>query len=453
MFKNFDKVFKFSFKNQAGTKSFIGFTIVLALILLIAPPVIMLIVGGVMNKQKEIEGCGAETIYVVNDTPGDPSFFSTLSGLPEPEFDSIDYVICSDIDDALEKSSSGRKSLILLLDSGNGLKADIVIPEESEITKKQAKNYFKFIDRNSVLFTGALSGIDEASLKDLTASSEYKTYTADGFARNVSIDEDILRSDEMMREQVMKVVRMAIPYATIILLYFVLLSYGQTLAQSVVMEKESKLMDTMLVSVKPEALIFGKLLASISAVIVQVVAWIFSIVLGFVTGNLLMKAFYPEVRSYMTVFFSGMKDLNVFRPWNIALAVLFLILGVIVYLCLAAIAGAMSSNKEEVGSKSSLFIFPLLISFMICIGGGGMNTATTKPWMLIIPYIGAMLMPANVSLGAVSPVIVVGALVCFIAFVIVLVIAAGRIYKMMSLYKGNKISISEVLKRSFSKQP
>ncbi|MCR4617095.1 MAG: ABC transporter permease, partial [Lachnospiraceae bacterium] len=248
----------------------------------------------------------------------------------------------------------------------------------------------------------------------------------------------------------MNIMKIAIPYGTIMLFYFILLSYGQTLAQSVVMEKESKLMDTMLVSVRPESLVFGKLLASIAAAVMQILIWLISLVAGFSLGALVQKMFFPGAKLYLTVFFAGMKDINVFRPINVFLAIVFLILGLVLYMCLAAIAGSMSSTKEDVGSKSSLFIFPLLISFFILIGAGGINTTTTKTWMLIFPFTSAMIMPANVSLGQVSPLIIISALLAFVALILLFVIGAGKIYKMMSLYKGNRISITEVLKRTFA---
>ena len=452
MFKNFDVVFKFSFKNLAGTKGYKAVTTILALIMLVLPPVIMMIVGYSSNNKKELEPCGADTIYVVNNTAADETFFSGLSNVSQDDYKSIKYVICSDLEDALARSGKDGKSFVLILDANGSLSSNIIVPGDSKVSKKQAKNYMKFIGANSQLFTAGLAGIDAETAEKLAISSEYKTYTESGFIKGVSMDEDTEKNDEMMREQVMKVINYAVPYSTIILLYMVLLSYGNSLAQSVVMEKESKLMDTMLVSVKPESMIFGKLLSSIFAVILQIVIWILSLIFGFAIGNILIKSFYPETRMYLTVFFEGMKELNVFRPWNIALAVLFLILGTVLYLSLAAIAGATSSNKEEVSSRSSLFVFPLLISFFILIGAGGMTTSTTKQWMLIFPFTGTLTMPANVMLGAASVGTILASLVCFVLFSLVLIIVAGRVYKMMSLYKGNKMPIMDILKKSFQKQ-
>lgn len=451
MFKNFGTVLRFSLKNMAGTKGFKVVTVIFSIIFLIAPAVILIAIGYNSSKDSSLKSCTAETVYVDDETDSDKAFWQGLYGLPEEEYKSIKYVVCENVEDALSKAKGDESGIVLVVKNKDGLIANVIIPEGSNVEKGNAKNYLKFIKNYNRYFTIGLLGLSEEELSVLDTESIYETYTESGYKKGVSIAEDVLSSEELMREQVMKVVSMALPYATIMLLYFMLLSYGQTLAQSVVMEKESKLMDTMLISVRTESLIFGKLLAAIITAMIQAFSWIVCLALGFSAGSLISKAFFPEGKNYLTAFIDGMKELNVFRPGNVVIGIIFLFLSFVLYFSLAAIAGAMSSTKEEVSSKATLFIFPLLISFFILIFAGGMNAETTKTWMLIIPFTGGMILPANVMLGYVSWPVILAALAAFIVLIVALIYMAGRIYKMMSLYKGNAISISEVLKRTFSK--
>jgi len=451
MFKNFGTVLRFSLKNMAGTKGFKVVTVIFSIIFLIAPAVILIAIGYNSSKDSSLKSCTAETVYVDDETDSDKAFWQGLYGLPEEEYKSIKYVVCENVEDALSKAKGDESGIVLVVKNKDGLIANVIIPEGSKVEKGNAKNYLKFIKNYNRYFTIGLLGLSEEELSVLDTESIYETYTESGYKKGVSIAEDVLSSEELMREQVMKVVSMALPYATIMLLYFMLLSYGQTLAQSVVMEKESKLMDTMLISVRTESLIFGKLLAAIITAMIQAFSWIAVLALGFFAGSLISKAIFPEGKNYLTAFIDGMKELNVFRPGNVVIGIIFLFLSFVLYFSLAAIAGAMSSTKEEVSSKATLFIFPLLISFFILIFAGGMNAETTKTWMLIIPFTGGMILPANVMLGYVSWPVILAALAAFIVLIVALIYMAGRIYKMMSLYKGNAISISEVLKRTFSK--
>jgi ABC-type Na+ efflux pump permease subunit len=451
MFKNFDKVFKFSFKNQAGTKGFKIVTVLFALLLLLGPILSMMIVGYFTDKNKELKSCGAERICVVNLTPGDDSFFETLSDVPEADYANLKYEVFHDEKQALDSARQDNKSIVLYLSANGRLRANMIIPKESTVKKSEAKNYLKFIERYEDLFTLNLSGVSGEAVETLKESSEYLSFTESGLKEGINIKEDEAKNDELKRERVLKVVNMALPYGTMMLLYMMIISYGQNLSQSVVMEKESKLMDTMLVSVRPDSLIFGKLLGAIATVLLQVLVWLFSLMGGFALGAFLSKKFFPGSGLSINVFFEGMKDINVFRPYNVVLAILFLVLGFVVYLCLASLAGSMSTTKEDASSKNVLFVTPLLISFFALMGAGGMNATTTKTWMLLVPFTGAMVMPANVSLGNVSWVVIACGLVIYVLSIMVLVYMAGKIYKMMSLYKGNKLSIGDVLKRTFSK--
>lgn len=61
--------------------------------------------------------------------------------------------------------------------------------------------------------------------------------------------------------EAMGLLSMLLPFASLMLLYFLVLLYGQSTAASVILEKTSKLMDLFLVSVEPGAMVLGKVLA------------------------------------------------------------------------------------------------------------------------------------------------------------------------------------------------
>ncbi|MCR4618571.1 MAG: hypothetical protein K5669_10380, partial [Lachnospiraceae bacterium] len=249
MFKNFDKVFKFSFKNQAGTKGYKALTVILGLLFLLLPSIIMTIVSYNSVKDDTLKSCKAKTIFVASDLSEDASFWDSLKVIPENDYKNIEYIICSDVNDALLKAKDNTDSLVLTVTNNGRINVNIIVPENSAIEKSDAKNYLKFMEKYEDTFLTSLCGISGESAQALNTLSQYKTFTETGYKNNVSIAEDTLKNDELMRDQVMNIMKIAIPYGTIMLFYFILLSYGQTLAQSVVMEKESKLMDTMLVSV------------------------------------------------------------------------------------------------------------------------------------------------------------------------------------------------------------
>ena len=137
---------------------------------------------------------------------------------------------------------------------------------------------------------------------------------------------------------------------------------------------------------------------------------------------------------------------------NVVLAVCFLIVGFIMYLSLATIAGAISSNREEVASQSTIFIMPLLAAFMLVMMGGGLAGSSAPAWMNYVPFTAALLMPSQLALGVADALTGAISLAISLALTIAVVIVAGKLYKAMSLYKGNKIKLGDAIKLLTTKE-
>ena len=83
----------------------------------------------------------------------------------------------------------------------------------------------------------------------------------------------------------MGLLSMLLPFASLMLLYFLVLLYGQSTAASVILEKTSKLMDLFLVSVEPGAMVLGKVLATALAGLLQLAVWAAGLAGGFAIGG------------------------------------------------------------------------------------------------------------------------------------------------------------------------
>ena len=294
MFKNFGKVFRFTFKNMSGTKSYLTFTIVIALILFILPIAIMCITNVVSEEDKEIKPCGADVIYVADELEFEPENFRQLKATAPENYKDLKYVMCDGVDDALSKAEEGEASLILHITKEETLaRADIIIPDGSIVERNEASNYFDYIREDGQNMLLLISGLNQPTIMALSPGVVYRTYTQSGFESGVSIEENTEANNTIIRDKVMEVLGMLLPYVTIMLLYFMTISYGNSVSQLMIMEKESKLMDTMLISLHPEAMVFGKLLATICSSLMQIFIWIGSFIAGVAAGITVTKHFFP----------------------------------------------------------------------------------------------------------------------------------------------------------------
>ena len=160
MFKNFDKVFKYTFRNQADTKSYKSMMVIVSLILLALPIVIMLIVNNFQQKDDgKIKPSGASAIYVVNEEAPNTDF-NLLNYAGIENYDNIKYISYDSVDEALEVANRGTDILVLRIYKDEGeIKSTLIVPESCTISKGDADNFNEFIDKNQMMFTVLGSGV------------------------------------------------------------------------------------------------------------------------------------------------------------------------------------------------------------------------------------------------------------------------------------------------------
>ena len=115
MFKNFDKVFKFSFHNITSVASFRVTTVIIAAAILVIPSAIMLLLF--LKSDGDSKGCGANTIYVVNEVASSNTKqdYSVFKEIGEGDYKKIDYIAADSIDEALGLENSEIAFLCLFL--------------------------------------------------------------------------------------------------------------------------------------------------------------------------------------------------------------------------------------------------------------------------------------------------------------------------------------------------
>jgi len=129
--------------------------------------------------------------------------------------------------------------------------------------------------------------------------------------------------------------------------YFLLVMGASYLMQSVVAEKENRTAEVLLLSLDPRRLLVGKMLAMSVVMWLQVVVW--------VGGGVLILDRAAGLMS-LTRF--------TFPPGFLAWALLFLVLGYVMFASVMAAAGAIAPNAREGGQVVWLLVVPLMPTLM-----------------------------------------------------------------------------------------
>lgn len=424
-FKGFVSVFSFTLSRRLKGKGYRVLTIVLGLLCFLLPLIIMPLIETFETSSDADVVPDIREVYLCDLTGNAPDLNIVNEFAPEG-LNAIDYAAgVSTLEEAevLSRTLTG-KSLLMIIDERDGQQTvDIVRPERSEISYDELTAFSNFMDvaYGQALFarSGEPIMIEPPELVD----PEPQTDPLDGMREALSF---------------------ILPYLNIMLLYFMLLFYGQGVATGVMMEKTSKLMDTMLVSVTPSALLFGKVLATALSGILQLFIWIAALALGFTGGTIAVKAINPDTDLLLIRFFESFGDLSrLFTVGGVIVSLLLFVFGFLLYCSLAAIGGALAGKQEDLSSANLLFTLALVVSFLAALYMGALE-GSSPVWLDWIPFTSILITPSNLLLGRVSLAGAVGSLIVVAVTAALIVLIAGRLYKLTAFYRGKSFKPANI---------
>lgn len=240
------------------------------------------------------------------------------------------------------------------------------------------------------------------------------------------------------------VIKMIAPMIFGLLLYFMLLLHGQTISKEVSTEKTSKLMETLLTSVHPYAMITGKVLAISSIAILQFLTWVISVFIGLYGGNAVAHAIYPEYENTAITIINFLKD-NVgesaFSLPAVIIAILVFCVGFLFYCVLAGLAGCMVTRPEDAASTQGVFVFPIVISWMVCYFASAAGNEGVLRIARYIPFTTPFCVPVDLITGTIGIAQGIAAFLLLVIFSVLVIMMAARIYRGLVLYNGQKLNL------------
>lgn len=473
-FRGFGKIFSFTFLHHVKSKGYIASTLIIAMLCLLIPVGVLagreFIRGGEPEPEQgmaqEMESAmeqgtestmeletGDETdlerereklqyLYVVDrsqdgigELAGFGDYLRQETGL---DLQVIDFG--NDMEKAAELSSGKRDVMVLTADQvGKDFEINLLVPEGG-VSEMAAESLIPLLDQ---YMEGAKARINGASGEGDDA--------ADGGADGSGAAEASEEGDDI--DNLKEVVAMLLTFLNIMVLYFFVLIYGQSVAGSVVMEKNSKLMEVFLTAVKPSAMIMGKLLAISLSGMLQLTSWVLALLIGFAAGGGMAQLINPDAGNPLAEVLELAAALTdgMFSAGTLITALVMALLGVILYCALAAIGGSLAGKQEDLSSTNIVFTMILIISFFAALYGGGIegfgaDAGWLKTMLDWIPFTAVMVTPSKILLGLIPLGYGLGSIALTAAVTVMLVAAAGRLYKAMALYRGQVPSPKDIAK-------
>lgn len=459
--KGLGKIFAFTFERQVKSTGYLVGTIVFALLCFLLPAGIMAAVeyfGGDSDSAVETAAVSpVQTVYVADETDG-AADWNLLTQAGSETFGGISYVTCGSLEEADAQAGQEEHSLILLLEeakktaqenalsqvsngSQNGYQMHLLLPDNTSLSEGDAGDLESFLQANFQIILLQKSGIDPAAAAELLVPATTEVTT---------VGEEALSETEAALESMREVLGMLLPYLNIMILYFLVLFYGQGVANNVIMEKTSKLMDTFLVAVKPTAMVFGKVLAVTAASMLQFVIVAASLIGGFAAGSALVRIINPDSDMLLLLFFDSLSEFQgVMTVPGILLAVVMMVSGFFLYCSLSAIGGSAAGKPEDLSSTNVVFTTVLIVSFLAALYAGGIGSMDSRAfakWLDFVPFTSILVTPSRIMLGEVSLGMGFVSLLLVLIVSVLCLLLAGKVYRMMALYKGNPPTPAKLMK-------
>jgi len=339
---------------------------------IISTVVVLLFIVGVANIESIIKlfsSDDVEEIAVIDETG---IIFTPLEESVATVTDDTQLVTFDgSIDEGEAEVEEGKYTalLVLELDEKDLPKATYISNSSSETFERTMIEQQLQQIKTSIVTEQA--GIDEMLLAEIYSEVPFETIALDEAAKT---DEELSEARGLI-------------YIMLFVLYMAVIIYGQMIAMDVATEKSSRVMEILISSASPVTHMFAKIIGIALVGLTQ-------LLLFFIIG-------YSLISSKMSELSGGFFDVFGFNTTSFSLyiyALVFFILGYLLYATIAAMLGSLVSKVEDVQQLLFPMVMLIMIAFFIAIIGLGMPEAKFITITSFIPFFSPIIMYLRVGM-------------------------------------------------------
>lgn len=244
-----------------------------------------------------------------------------------------------------------------------------------------------------------------------------------------------------------------VTYAFIMVGIFSISILGSKVAEQIVTEKSSKVIEYIMTSIRPMALITGKVLASIATVFTMLGGMLVAFVGSIIINGILFKN--PDGSMVIPDVVQSLINGDILEGLNIAniiVAVIIFMLSFVLYGFIAGIAGATVSKVEEMAEGVKLFTFAMIIGAYVTLAYVLSATMGFGDWgaasyvVYFVPLSTVFIVPAYLLLGKISLIIGLISIAILVVCIVALMIFVSGIYEHLIYYSGAPLKFKDLLK-------
>jgi ABC-2 type transport system permease protein len=225
-------------------------------------------------------------------------------------------------------------------------------------------------------------------------------------------------------------------YIVAMIIYIMIAMYGTGVTRSVLEEKNNRIAEVLVSSMRATHLMAGKILGVGAAVILQILIWVAVVVLLVTQSELLAQQFNINPAALNAV---------AAQPGTAALLGAYFVLGFLLFAALFAALGAAVTSDQEAQSFQMLFMVPLFLPLLFIM------QLTTRPLeplartLGMIPFTAPVAMPMRMATARVPVAEVLISIAILIVTLFLTSWIAGKIYRIGILSTGRRPGMRELI--------
>ena len=372
-----------------------------------------------------------------------PALFAILAG-PENKtiavIDRTDAMIARQLDNEGELNFKVvQGELAELIDNAD---YDAVLVIEADAVSRPSAIKLYSHEAASMQTEGAIS----SQLENIIEDERIKAYDIDNLSQimkevKADVRLETFRISEGDTSETSSIISYIVGITTSLMLYMFIMLYGQMVMTSIIEEKNNRVLEIVVSSVKPNALMMGKIVGIGLVAVTQILIW--GIILtacsiwlmplvsgaaqgagGFDLGALGSPAYILELFGYITLFLIG---------------------GYLFYSSIYAAVGSAVDNIQDASQLVSIAVIPILIGMVVSMSVVQNPASSLAVWTSMIPFTSPMVMMARIPFGIPAWQIWTSLALLYASFAGMVWLSA-KIYRVGIFMYGKKPSFSELIR-------
>ena len=269
-------------------------------------------------------------------------------------------------------------------------------------------------------------------------------------------------ADEEDAESSSAVVASVLAYVLSFILYMFLILYGVMVMQSVIEEKNNRVLEVMVSTVRPFEMMMGKILGIASVALLQIIIWIVFItgiayfVLPHVLPDEILTALELLKQGVPASALDGGAEMGMLQAIMmlsnikyiggiIIWLLVFVFGGFLLYAAMFAAVGSAVDSPQDAQQLQTPIMLPIILALFVMLSVINDPSSDMAFWFSMIPLTSPIVMMARIPYEIPTWEICLSAALLYATFFIV-VWGAGKIYRVGILMHGKKPSLKELLR-------